>query len=90
MEGQETGLPKMEIGTPRKAGLQGQALQARRWGGTPSRSDGLCLADRMPSGKGQLVNSRRCSRKRAGATIFKTLEDKFGSSKLRLANSGGS
>lgn len=44
MGGQETRLPKVERGTPRKVGLQGQALQSGRKGDTPSREDGLCMA----------------------------------------------
>lgn len=44
MGGQETRLPKVESGTPRKVGLQGQALQSGRKGDTPSREDGLCMA----------------------------------------------
>lgn len=48
----------MEGGTPRKTGLQGQALQAGRKGDTPSREDGLCMAKQdalgdRPAGKQQ-------------------------------------
>lgn len=56
MGSQETRLPKVEDGTPRKAGLQGQALQAGRKGDTPSTGDGLCMAKQdalgdRPAGK---------------------------------------
>lgn len=42
---------------------------------TPQRGQLVHGHTGCPSGRGQLVNSRRCSRKQAGATICKTLED---------------
>lgn len=71
--------------TSRKTGPQGQALQEEGREVHQAERTGCSWLNRMPLGKGQLVNSRRCSRKQGGAgTIFKTLEDKSRSLNLDL------
>lgn len=70
--------------TSRKTGLQGQALPEEGREGHQAERTACSWLNRMPLGKGQLVNSR-CSRKQVGAgTIFKTLEDKSRSLNLDL------